>query len=78
MFSSQSEGIFTNEIENNVFYEEVKTDIDAELAFDPDIHPDRIRFSKVTDVPRKFNTRNHSYAASSTAITLGPRGECGL
>ena len=30
-FASQLEGIFTNEIENNVFDEEVKTDIDAEL-----------------------------------------------
>ena len=68
----QLEGIFTNEIENNVFDEEVKTDVDAELdqpiararlkfqkviPFDPDIHPDRIRFGKVTDILGKVNTR---------------------
>ena len=29
--ASQLEGVFTNEIENNVFDEEVKTDVDAEL-----------------------------------------------
>ena len=31
-FASQLEGVFTNEIENNVFDEEVKTDVDAELT----------------------------------------------
>ena len=71
-FASQLEGVFTNEIENNVFDEEVKTDVDAELdqslgrarlnfqnviPFDPDIHPDRIRFGEVTDVLGKVNTR---------------------
>ena len=30
-FASQLEGVFNNEIENTVFDEEVKTDIDAEL-----------------------------------------------
>ena len=30
-FASQVEGVFTNEIENNVFDEEVKKDVDAEL-----------------------------------------------
>ena len=30
-FTSQLEGVFTNEIENNVFDEEVKTNVDAEL-----------------------------------------------
>ena len=54
-FASHLKGIFTNEIENNVFHEEVKTDVDAELdqpiararlnfqkviPFDSDIHPD--------------------------------------
>ena len=62
--ASQLEGVFTNEIGNNVFDEEVKTDVDAELdqpiararlnfqkviPFDPDIHPDRIRFGELTD-----------------------------
>ena len=71
-FASQLEGVFTNEIENNVFDEEVKTDVDAELdqpiararlnfqkviPFDPDIHPDRIRFGEVTDILGKVNTR---------------------
>ena len=70
-FVSQLEGVFTNEIENNVFDEEVKTDIDAELdqpiararlnfqkviPFDPDIHPDRIRLGEVTDILGKINT----------------------
>ena len=51
---------------------EVKTDVDAELdqpiararlnfqkviPFDPDIHPDRIRFGEVTDILGKVNTR---------------------
>ena len=59
--ASQLEGVFTNEIENNVFDEEVKTGVDAELdqpiararlnsqkaiPFDPVIHPDRIRFGE--------------------------------
>ena len=63
--ASQLEGVFTNEIENNVFDEEVKTNVDAELdqpiararlnfqkviPFDPDIHPDRIRFGEATDI----------------------------
>ena len=76
------EAVFTNEIENSVFDEEVKTDVDAELdqpfararltyqqviPFDPDIHPDRIRFGEVTDI-----------SASFTAITLGPGRERGL
>ena len=71
-FASQLEAVFTNEIENTVFDEEVKTDVDAELdqpfararltyqqvlPFDPDIHPDRIRFGEVTDILRKVNTR---------------------
>ena len=30
-FASQLEAIFTNEIENSVFDEELKTDVDAEL-----------------------------------------------
>ena len=70
--ASQLEGVFTNEIENNLFDEEVKTDIDAELdqpiararlnfqkviPFDPDIHPDRIRLGEVTDILGKVNTR---------------------
>ena len=65
MFASQLEGAFTNEIENNVFDEEVKADVDVELdqpiararlnfqkviPFDPEIHPDRIRFGEVTDI----------------------------
>ena len=64
-FASQLEGVFTNEIENNVFDDEVKTDVDAGLdqpiararlnfqkviQFDTDIHPDRIRFGEVTDI----------------------------
>ena len=55
-----------------VFDEEVKTDVDAELdppfararltyqqviPFDPDIHPDRIRFGEVTDILGKVNIR---------------------
>ena len=71
-FVSQLKGVFTNEIENNVFDEEVKTDVGAELdqpvararlnfrkviPFDPDIHPDRIRFGEVTDILGKVNTR---------------------
>ena len=71
-FASQLEAVFTNEIENSVFDQEVKTDVDAELdrhfararltyqqviPFDPDIHPDRIRFGEVTDILRKVNTR---------------------
>ena len=66
------EAVFTNEIENSVFDEEVKTDVDTELdqpfararltyqqviPFDPDIHPDRIRFDEVTDILGKVNTR---------------------
>ena len=30
-FTSQLEGVFTNEMENKVFNEEVKTDVNAEL-----------------------------------------------
>ena len=71
-FASQLEGVFTNEIENNIFDEELTTDVDAELdqpvararlnfqkviPFDPDIHPDRIRFGEVTDILGKVNTR---------------------
>ena len=60
-FASQLEGVFIKEIENKVFDEEVKTDVDAELdqvtPFDPDIHPDRIRFGEVTDILGKVNTR---------------------
>ena len=56
------EGVFTDEIENNAFDEEVKTDEDTELdqpiararlsfqkviPFDPDIHPDRLRLREV-------------------------------
>ena len=71
-FASQLEGVITNEIENNVFDEEVKTDVDAELdqpiararlnfqkaiPFDPDIYPDKIMFGEVTDILGKVNTR---------------------
>ena len=71
-FASLLEAVFTNEIENTVFDEEVKTDVDAELGqpfararltyqqvipFDPDIHPDRIRFGEVTDILGKVNTK---------------------
>ena len=71
-FASQLETVFTNKIENTVFDEEVKTDVDAELdqpfararltyqqviPFDPDIHPDRIRFGEVTDILGKVNSR---------------------
>ena len=71
-FASQLEAVFTNEIENSVFDEEVKTDVDAELdqpfararltyqqviPFDPDIHPYRIMFGEVTDILGKVNTR---------------------
>ena len=64
-FLSQLEGVFTNEIENNVFDEEEKTDVDTELdqpmararlnfqkviPFDPDIQRDRISFGVVTDI----------------------------
>ena len=81
-FAFQLEGVFTNEIENNVFDEEVESDVDAELDqpiararlnfqkvihFDPDIHPDRI-----TSFSRTCST-----SASSTAITLGPGREHG-
>ena len=70
-FASQLEGVFTNGIEN-VFDEEVKINVDAErdqpiararlnfqkvTPFDPDIHPDRIRFGEVTDIHGKVNTR---------------------
>ena len=72
IFASQLEGVFTNEIENTVFDEEVKTDVDTELdqpvararlnlhkviPFDPDIHPDRIRLGEATDILEKVNTR---------------------
>ena len=71
-FASQLEAVFTNEIENSVSDEEVKTDVNSELdqpfagarltyqqviPFDPDIHPDRIRFGEVTDILGKVNTR---------------------
>ena len=71
-FASQLEGVFTNEIETNVFDQNVKTGVDAELdqpiararlnfqkviPFDPDIHPDRIRFGEVTGILGKVNTR---------------------
>ena len=71
-FASQLEGVFTNEIENNVFDKEVKTDVDAELdqliararlnfqkviPFDPDTLSDRIRFGEVTDILGKVNTK---------------------
>ena len=71
-FASQLKAVFTNEIENSFFDEEVMTDVDAELdqhfararltyqqviPFDPDIHPDRIRFGEVTDILGKVNTR---------------------
>ena len=71
-FASQLEAVFTNEIENTVFDEEVKTDVDGELdqpfararltyqqaiPFDPDIHPERIRFGEVIDILGKVNTR---------------------
>ena len=44
-FASQLEGVFTNEIENNVFDEEVKTDIDAEL--DQSIARARLNYQKI-------------------------------
>ena len=44
-FASQLEGVFTDEIENNVFDEEVKTDVDAEL--DQPIVRARLRQGKV-------------------------------
>ena len=71
-FASKLEGVFTNEIENNIFDEEVKTDVDADLdqpiararlnfqkiiSFDPDIHPDRISLGEVTDMLGKVNAR---------------------
>ena len=71
-FASRLEAVFTNEIENTVFDEELKTDVDAELdqpfasarltyqqviPFDPDIHPDRMRFGEVTDILGQVNTR---------------------
>ena len=66
-FPSQLEGVFTDEIENNVFDEEVKTGIrpahcqskakQKVIPFDPDIHPDRISFDEVTDILGKVNTR---------------------
>ena len=43
-FASQLEGVFTNEIENN-FFDEVKTDVDAEL--DQPIARARLNFQKV-------------------------------
>ena len=73
-FASQLEGVFTNEIEDNVFEEEVKTDVDAEvdqpiararlnfqvIPFHPDIHPDRIRFGELTDTLPHSYTSHHS------------------
>ena len=74
-FASQLEGVVTNEVEENVFDEEVKTDGGAELdqpiararvkfqkviPFDPDIHPGRITFGEVTDILGKVNTRKAS------------------
>ena len=63
-FAPQLEGVFTNEIENNVFDEEVNTDIararlnfQEVIPFDPDIHPDRIRFGEVPEILGKVNTR---------------------
>ena len=68
-FVSQLEGIFTD---NNVFDEDVKTDVDAELdqsiararlnfqkviPFDQDIHPDRIRFDCLSKVFEAIMTR---------------------
>ena len=91
-FASQLEVVFTNEIENNVFDEEVKTtdvDADAELdqpiararlnfqkviPFDPDIHPDRIRFGEVTDIVGKVYTWKASgpgaFLHAQTTLTL--------
>ena len=76
-FASQLEGVFTNEIENNVFDEEVKTDVDAELdqpiarAKLPDIYPDRIMFGEVTDIfgkgsllPGSHHQQNHTLSHS--------------
>ena len=80
-FTIKLEGVFTNEIENNVFDEEVKTDVDTEInqpiararlnfqmfiPFDPVIHPDRIRFGEVTDIVGKVNPRK---ACGSDHIT---------
>ena len=69
-FASQLEAVFTNEIENTVFDEEVKTDAELDqpfararltyqqvIPFDPDIHSERIRFGEVTDILGKVNTR---------------------
>ena len=80
-FASQLEGVFTNEIENNVFDEEVKTGVEAELdqkviPFDPDIHPDRIRFGEVTDILGKVNTGKAccpDHITSKLILNLIPR-----
>ena len=71
-FASQLEEVFNNEIENNVFDEEVKTHRDAELnkpiaratlnfqnviPFKTNIHTDIIRLGEVTDIFGKVNTR---------------------
>ena len=69
-FASRLEGVFTNEIENNDFDKEVKTDLELDqpiarvrlnfqrvIRFHPYIHPDRIRSGEVTDTLGKVDTR---------------------
>ena len=78
-FASQLEGVFPNEIENNIFEDEVKTDVDAGLGrlnfqpFDPDIHPERIRFGEVTDVLGKVNTLLSPYGLDESMASDRPQ-----
>ena len=92
-FASQLEGVSTNEIENNLFDEEVKTDVDAELdqpiararlnlqkviPFDPYIHSDRIRFGEVTDALGKVNPRKACGPEHITNINIHSYHSSGL
>ena len=84
-FASQLEGVL-NEVENNVFDEEVNSrrrrsrpaccQSMAKLPvkvvpFDPDNHPDRIRFGEVTDVLGKVNTKKACGRTTSPTKSYG-------
>ena len=40
------------------------------IPFDPDIHPDRIRFGEVTDILGKVNTRKFYYLLLTLYLSL--------
>ena len=62
-FVSHLEGVFINEIENNVFDEEVKTDVDAEL--DKPVARVRLNFQKVIHFDQDIH---HAESGSSTRV----------